>query len=55
MGSVMHKKGAVTPMSYFQFQQMARLQPNVFFEQDGALQHWGLTVGEALNKTFPNR
>jgi hypothetical protein len=26
-----------------------------FSQQDGALPHWGLTVRESLNKTFPNR
>jgi hypothetical protein len=31
---------------------MARLQPNVSFQQDGASSHWGLTVRESLNKTF---
>jgi hypothetical protein len=26
-----------------------------FFQEDCALPHWGLTVWESLNKTFPNR
>jgi hypothetical protein len=34
--------------------QMAHLGANVFFQQDGAAPHWGLTVRQTMNKTFPN-
>jgi hypothetical protein len=39
----------------FAVPQMAHIQPNVFFQQDGAPPHCGLTVRESLNQTFPNR
>jgi hypothetical protein len=35
--------------------QMAHLQANTFFQQDGVPPHCGLTVREALNTTYPNR
>jgi hypothetical protein len=35
--------------------QMAHLQPNVFFQQDGAPPHWGLTVRVSLNEIFSKR
>jgi hypothetical protein len=34
---------------------IAHLQPSILFQQDGDPPHWGLTVRDSLNKTFPNR
>jgi hypothetical protein len=42
-------------LELFAVLQVAHLQPNVFFQQDGAPPHCGLTVRKSLNKTFPNR
>jgi hypothetical protein len=42
-------------LELFAVPQMAHLQPNVFFQQDGAPPHWGLTERESLIQTFPNR
>jgi hypothetical protein len=42
-------------LQIFAVPQMVHLQPNVFLQQNGATPHWGLTVRESLNKTFPNR
>jgi hypothetical protein len=64
-GSVLLTKGAVRPSvdadtvemvrEVFQrIPQMAYLEPNVFFQQDGGPPHWGYTVRGFLNKTFPN-
>jgi hypothetical protein len=64
-GSALHMKGArrlsadadTVEMVREAFQcspQMAYLQPNVFFQQDGAPPHRGLTVRESLNKIIPD-
>ena len=35
--------------------QLEQYQPQVIFQQDGALPHWGLEVRQFLNQTFPGR
>ncbi|GFW63652.1 uncharacterized protein TNCV_4329401 [Trichonephila clavipes] len=42
-------------LKIYAFTQLQDLQPNVLFQQDGALPHWGLTVRESLNNSFPQR
>jgi hypothetical protein len=42
-------------LQLYAFPQLEHLQPNVFFEQDGAQPHWSLDVRRALNATFPGR
>jgi hypothetical protein len=42
-------------LELFAVPKMKRVQPNVFFQQDGAPPHWGLTLRESRNKTFPIR
>jgi hypothetical protein len=42
-------------LEVFAVPQMAHLQPNAFLQQDGTPSHWGLTVRESVNKTFPSR
>jgi hypothetical protein len=42
-------------LELFAVSQVAHLQLNVFFQQDGTPPHWGLTVRKSLNKTIPNR
>jgi hypothetical protein len=50
---------AVTGSSYldmlklYAFPQLEHLQPNVFFQQDGAPLRWSLDVQRALNATLP--
>jgi hypothetical protein len=54
-------KKTVTGSSYldmlqlYAFPQLEHLQPNVFFQQDGAPPHWSLNVWQALNAIFPGR
>jgi hypothetical protein len=55
-GKTVHNTNYLNMLGLFAVPQMAHLQPNVFFQQDGGTSpHWGLTVREYLNKTFPNR
>ena len=35
--------------------QLEQYQPQVIFQQDGALPYWGLEVRQFLNETFPDR
>ena len=35
--------------------QLEELQPDVFFQQDGAPPYWGVDVCRFLDETFPNR
>ncbi|GFU29128.1 DUF4817 domain-containing protein [Trichonephila clavipes] len=42
-------------LEIYAFLQLQDLQPNVLFQQDGAPPHWGLTVRESLNNSFPQR
>ncbi|GFW14149.1 DUF4817 domain-containing protein [Trichonephila clavipes] len=39
----------------YAFPQLQDLQPNALFQQNGAPPHWGLTVRESLNNSFPQR
>jgi hypothetical protein len=39
----------------FVYPQVADLQPNIIYQQDGASPHWSLYVRETLTRTFPDR
>lgn len=42
-------------LQMFAFPQVEDLQPNIWFQQDGAPPHWSLDVRGALNETFAGR
>jgi hypothetical protein len=42
-------------LEQFVLTQVAVLQPNIIYQQDGAPPHWSLHVRETLTRTFPDR
>ena len=42
-------------LEQFLYPEVADLQPNIIFQQDGAPPYWGLDVRRSLNATFQDR
>jgi hypothetical protein len=59
IGQFFFAEKTVTGSSYldmlqlYAFTQLGHLQPNVFFQHDGAPPHWSQDLQQALNATFP--